>query len=212
MAVRHDAAVTTSDPSYLARFEQLGRFFMGTSNVHATLARLARRLGELEIPYAVCGGMALNAHGYQRATTDVDVVITEVGLAKFKACSLGLGWLEKFQGSRGVRDTDNRVPVDFLVTGGIPGDGAPSSLRFPDPADVAIEIAGIRYVSLAKLIEMKLASGLTSPARIKDLADVLELIRGSSLGEHFADALDPFVRAKFMELWRLAQERDGLGE
>ena len=57
--------MTTSDPEFLARFEQLGRFFMGTSDVHITLARLTRQLEALQIPYAVCGGMALNAHGYQ---------------------------------------------------------------------------------------------------------------------------------------------------
>ena len=38
---------------------------MGTSDVHITLARLTRQLQALQIPYAVCGGMALNAHGYQ---------------------------------------------------------------------------------------------------------------------------------------------------
>ena len=46
---------------------------MGTSDVHVALARVTKRLEELGIPYAICGGMALNAHGYKRATGDVDV-------------------------------------------------------------------------------------------------------------------------------------------
>ncbi len=181
---------------------------MGTSHVHVTLARLTKRLGELQIPYAVCGGMALNAHGYQRATTDVDVVITAAGLARFKATSLGLGWLEKFPGSRGVRDTDNKVKVDFLVTGGIPGDGTPHGVTFPDPASVAIEIAGVHYVSLAKLLEMKIACAMTAPKRPRDFDDVMRLIESNRLGEHFGDQLHPYVRAKYAELWRLAQIPD----
>jgi hypothetical protein len=208
MGVRQNAGVTTSDPGYAARIEQLDRFFMGTSNVHQTLLRLTRRLDELQVPYAVCGGMALNAHGYQRATTDVDVVITEDGLQRFKERSLGLGWLDKFVGSRAVRDTDNRVTVDFLLTGGIPGDGSQHGVLFPDPAQVAIEVAGIKYVSLAALIEMKIACGLTSPHRPRDFDDVIRLIQQNRLGEHFGEQLHGYVRAKFAELWRLAQVRD----
>ena len=103
------------------------------------------------------GGLAVNAHGYERTTTDVDLLVTADGLAKFKATSLGLGWLDKFAGSRGVKDTENRVPIDFLVTGGIPGDGKPRGVAFPDPTAVVVEKAGKRYLSLAKLIELNSA-------------------------------------------------------
>jgi hypothetical protein len=58
---------------------------------------------------------------------------------------------------------------------------------------------------LEKLIELKLASGMTAPHRLKDLADVLELIRARALAETFAEQLDPYVREKFSELWRAAQ-------
>ena len=183
---------------------------MGTSDVHRTLVRLTKRLEELQIPYAVCGGMALNAHGHQRATTDVDVVITAEGLATFKERSLGLGWLEKFPGSRGVRDTDNKVKVDFLVTGGIPGDGVARGVTFPDPATAAIDVAGTKYVSLARLIEMKIACGLSQPQRPRDFDDVIRLVEVNALGEHFGVQLHPYVQGKYAELWRLAQLRDPL--
>ncbi len=181
---------------------------MGTSDVHVALARLAQKMEELAIPYAICGGMAVNAYGHVRTTTDIDVLLTPAGLAKFKANALGLGWLEKFPDSRGVKDTERRVPIDFLLTGGIPGDGTPHGVVFPDPADVAIEQAGRKYVSLATLIELKLASGLSLPQRLQDHADVLALIRVNALGEHFADRLHPYVRGRFVELWRLAQLPD----
>ncbi|HEX6813559.1 MAG TPA: hypothetical protein VF384_18210 [Planctomycetota bacterium] len=181
---------------------------MGTSDVHVALARVTKRLEELGIPYAICGGMALNAHGYQRATTDVDVLITAEGLAKFKHHSLGRGWFEEIPGSRGVKDEERRVPIYFLVAGGIPGDGTPRGVTFPDPAAVAIEIQGAQYVSLAKLTEMKIASGLSAPHRLLDFNDAMQLIRINRLGEHFGDQLHPYVRDKYLELWRYAQIRD----
>jgi hypothetical protein len=178
---------------------------MGTSDVHLALARLVRKLEDLDIAYAICGGLALNAHGYHRVTTDVDIVLTPDGLQRFKEHSLGLGWVEKFAGSRGVSDAETRVTIDFLLTGGIPGDGTPHGVTFPDPAAVAIAIAGAKYVSLAKLLEMKIACGMTSPKRPRDLDDAIRLIEINRLGEHFADQLHPYVRPKYAELWRLAQ-------
>lgn len=185
---------------------------MGTSDVHVALTRITRRLHELGTPYAVVGGMAINAHGLLRATTGVDLLVTPDGLRSFKAASLGVGWIERFPGSRGVRDAENRVPIDFLVTGGIPGDGTPRGVVFPDPAEAAVELAGTWYLTLAKLVELKLASGLSAPDRPRDFDDVIRLVRLHGLGEHFADGLHPYVRAKFAELWRYAQKPSDLPE
>jgi hypothetical protein len=204
--------VSIPDPGFAERYEQLGRFFMGTSDVHVALARVTQKLEELGIPYAICGGMAVNAHGHQRATTDVDLLLTAEGLARFKEQSLGRGWLEKFPGSRGMKDSETKVPIDCLVTGGIPGDGTPRGVVFPDPAAVAVEIAGRKYLSLAALTEMKLASGLSAPDRLQDFADVIQLIRKNALGEHFADALHAYVQPKYRELWGYAQKPNDLPE
>jgi len=53
---------------------------MGTSDVHQALTRVTQKLEELAIPYAICGGMAVNAHGYQRTTTGVDLLLTPEGM------------------------------------------------------------------------------------------------------------------------------------
>jgi hypothetical protein len=74
-----------------ARFEAALRnaeeFFMGKAKVQRALAELARTLDEFEIPYAIAGAMALNAYGYERVTTDVDVILTKEGLARSKRAS-----------------------------------------------------------------------------------------------------------------------------
>lgn len=175
--------------------------FEKESAVHTSLQRIARRLDELSVPYAVVGGMAMFLHGYRRFTEDVDILVTREGLKLIHEKLEGLGYLPPFQGSKNLRDTDNGVRIEFLISGGYPGDGLPKPVSFPNPATVSTELDGIRVVDLPTLVQLKLASG-TAPGRLKDLGDVQELIRVLQLSEAFAEQLDPSVRLKFLELWR----------
>ena len=188
--------------------ENAQEFFMKTGRVHDATLALARRLDAARIPYAVAGAMALNAHGYERVTSDVDVLMTRDGLIRFKDAYLGRGYVEKFPGSKGMRDTENAVTIDVLIAGDFPGDGRPTPVAFPAPAEAAIEGERYRILSLPTLIELKLASGMTAPHRLKDLADVLELVRAVKLPAELAADLHPYVRDKYLELWRAAQVED----
>ncbi len=179
---------------------EASRFLYGEGPVHQALAKIAGRFEALGIPYAVVGGMALNAHGYIRATVDVDVLVTPEGLKEAHRKLTGLGYLPPFAGSKQLRDTENGVKVEFLVTGGFPGDGKPKPVSFPDPSTAAVTVKGIRYVTLEKLLEMKLASGISNPGRLKDLGDVQEVIRTLGLGEDFAGRMDPYVRDMYLKL------------
>ena len=72
------------------------------------------------IPYAIAGAMAMNAHGYRRVTTDVDVLLMREGLARFKREHLGRGWGERFPGSKRMRDTEAGVAIDVPLAGEYP--------------------------------------------------------------------------------------------
>jgi hypothetical protein len=181
------------------------RFFMGEADVQRALVKLARLLDQEGIPYAVIGAMALNEWGYRRVTVDIDILLTAQGLASLKAAVLGRGYLEKFPGSRGLRDTEAGVTIDVVLTGEYPGDGLPKAVVFPDPAEAAVRGQRVALLPLPKLIELKLASGMSAPHRLKDLADVLELVRHLSLPRDMAGSLDGSVRAKYEELWEAAQ-------
>ena len=170
------------------------RFFMGEAEVQKALDKLVDLLNREGIPYAVIGAMALNEVGYRRVTVGVDVLLTPEGLAAFKARHLGRGYIEKFPGSRGVRDVEYGVDIDVVLTGSFPGDGKPKPVVFPDPAQVAERGARGALLPLATLLEQKLASGLTAPDRLKDLADVQEVIRIRRLPRGLSVDLDPFVR------------------
>jgi hypothetical protein len=177
-------------------------FFMRDDPVFRTLRSITAQLRELGIPYAVAGGMALVVHGYDRTTMDVDILVTAEGLATIHEKLDGLGYVPPFAGSRDLRDTATKVRIEFLTTGGYPGDGKPKPVAFPDPSDAGMDIDGIRYLKLEKLIELKLASGMTGGAnRLKDLADVVELIKALKLPADFAQKLNPYARGKFVELW-----------
>ena len=71
---------------------------------------------------------------------------------------------------------------------------------FPDPSESWVEIGGVKTIPLEKLVELKLASGMTVAGRRKNLADVQELIRILRLEAIFAERLDPYVQAMFREL------------
>ncbi len=182
------------------------RFFMGQANVQRALEKLVAALEAQGIPYAIVGALALNEFGYQRATVDVDVLLTPDGLQAFKAAHLGRGFVERSLGGRGLRDVENGVDIDVLLTGGYPGDGKPKPVVFPDPALVAERGSRVALLPLPRLVELKLASGMTAPHRLKDLADVQELIRAASLSRDLGAVLDPYVRDKYLELWQAVHE------
>ncbi len=181
---------------------------MGDANVQRAARRLARLLEEAAIPYAVVGALALNEAGYRRTTVHVDVLLTRAGLATLKGVALGRGYVEKLPRSKGLRDTENNVVIDVLLAGDYPGDGKPKAVAFPDPALWAVKGSEIAILPVFKLVELKLASGMSAPHRLKDLADVLELIRAAGLPRELTLQLDPSVRDKYEELWRAAQVRD----
>ncbi len=184
-----------------AVYEEGVRFFRGEGLMNETLRKLARDLEVHKISYSVIGAVALNQHGYPRFTVDIDVLMTPEGLQKFRENLVGRGYRLAFEGAmKKFRATAENIPIEVITTGEYPGDGKKKSVVFPDPANVSVQIDGISTVTLEKLVELKLASGMTGQGRRKDLADVQELIRHLNLPADFAQCLDSSVRALFLEL------------
>jgi len=167
-----------------------------------TLRRLVRDLETQGIDYVVIGAVALNQHGYRRFTEDIDLLLTREGLERFQENLVGRGYRPAFQGAtKKFRSTEENVPVEIITTGEYPGDGKPKAIQFGDPAESYVVIDGVRTLTLQKLVELKLASGMTGSGRLKDLADVQELIRVLDLRRDFAETLHEYVQPKFIELW-----------
>jgi hypothetical protein len=201
--------MTTYEPKGRSIWQVLregDELFAHTGIVFETLRRLGQRLDEEGIPYTLIGGMALILHGYERFTKDVDIVLTKESLALFREKCLGRGYLPAFTGAQKTfRDTISNVRIEIITTGEYPGDGKPKPVAFPDPAQVSIEREGIRIIQLEKLIELKLASGLSAPHRLRDLADVQDLIVNLNLPIDLVERLDASVRDEYRRLWQTGQ-------
>jgi hypothetical protein len=196
-----------------ALLKSVDEFFMGEGPVHRTMRTLARRFPEAGVDYAIVGAMALVMHGYRRETVDVDVLLSREGRDLFVENLVGRGYVPLFPGAKKqFRDTETGVEIDIITEGEYPGDGKPKPVSFPAPIEAAIEMDGIRIVTLEKLVELKLASGMSAPHRLRDLADVQELIKLRELGADFADRLDSLVRAKYKELWDAVNTASSTGE
>jgi len=192
---------------------EASEFFMQRGDLYQTLRDLIQRLDQAKIPYAVIGAIALAQHGLARMTLDIDLLLTKEGLAAFKAACLGRGYVPAFSGAeKTFRAAETGVRVEIVTAGEYPGDGLPKPVSFPDPAVAAVPLGDMRVIALERLVELKLASGMTAPHRRRDLADVQDLIRTLGLPAEFADRLDPSVRAVYRQLWDEAQTADRLQE
>lgn len=186
------SANVTTMRSILNLARELDVYFARESPVHHAARALSQQLTDLEIPFAIAGALAANAHGYLRATSDVDVLLHPDGLARFK--------------EQGMRDTIHNVKIDVLLVGDFPGDGKPKPVQFPDPvASSQAGEDGVPTLRLDVLLELKIASGMTAPHRPQDLADAIQLIKVNGLPQDFHERLHPYVREKFGELWQYAQ-------
>jgi hypothetical protein len=184
-----------------AAYEEGLAFFRGHGMLNNTLLRIVSDLERNGIAYAVIGAIALNQYGYKRFTQAIDLLMTKEGLQQYRDRLVGRGYVPAFSGAtRQFKTSQDSVRVEIVTTGEYPGDGKPKPVVFPNPDESSEEIAGIKTISLAKLLELKLASGMTAPDRLKDLADVQEMIKVKGLGEDFAAMLDESVREKFREL------------
>jgi hypothetical protein len=174
--------------------EAITVFEQGKSPVHKTLNRVVKRLKKAGIPYVVVGGMAIDAHGHHRLTNDVDLLLTPTGLSNFRRLFVPKNYLPTPGRDRRFVDRVNKITLDILVTGGTPGWGQPTPVRFPDPEQVGVTMGSTQYLDLRNLIELKLAA-----RRYQDFADVVKLIAIHNLDEAFQGQLHASVHSDYLE-------------
>ena len=158
-------------------------------------------LDEHGLPHALVGGVAVCLHGYQRNTVDVDILVRREDTDAVRKTMEEEGF-EWNPDQREFRGSDN-VPVQFLIAGDPASDDRALGVNLPDPGDAGVvtEIESLSVVSLARLIELKLACGLGNLRRThRDFADVVELIVVHDLSRSFARHLHKSLRKEFRNL------------
>jgi hypothetical protein len=147
---------------------------LGNENLWQAATYCHQVLADAEIPHSVCGGVAVCLHGYQRNTTDVDLIIERERANDVRQIleSAGLQW----DGVNKEFRTAGGIAVQFLMTGDRAGKD--SEVRLPSPTgELNVEtIEGLPVLRLSRLIEIKIACGAENVRRMhKDFADVVEL-------------------------------------
>ncbi len=61
-------------------------------SIHTELQALTARLHAEEIPYALCGALALAVHGHPRATLDIDLLALAGSSERIRRCARALGF------------------------------------------------------------------------------------------------------------------------
>lgn len=183
--------------------QEMLMFHQQSGPVHDTLDALCKRLQDAGIDYVIIGAFALGCHGYERATSDVDLCLRPQDLDRFRAEFAGKHYEAVRGRSRRFRDPDTQVTVDLRVSGEFAGRVARNKqIRFPDP-DESVTVKGLRTVSLERLIELKLVTW-----RFRDWADVVELIRRNHLDEAFTERIDPLVHMAYLECYDQKVDED----
>lgn len=162
------------------------------SNIEKTLHKAVKVLALFGIPHYVCGGFAVQEHGYPRFTVDVDIIVPNLELARQKLC------LNGFRANPGskmtVTDRETRVEIDLLPGG---GKVDPGPLTLPMPVDVSEEP---QILTLKSLISSKLSTYMGRGIdRAQDYADVVKLIQANQLPRGYGVHLE--VLDLYYKIW-----------
>jgi len=162
------------------------------SNIEKTLIKAVKVLALFDVPHFVCGGFAVQEHGYPRFTVDVDIIVPDVDLAREKLCMNG--FKENVGSKMSVTDRETKVEVD-LLPGGSKLD--PGPLTFPMPTLVSDKP---QILTLQSLISSKLSTYMgCGIQRAQDYADVVKLIQANSLPREYAVASE--VLELYQQTW-----------
>jgi hypothetical protein len=172
---------------------------LGNETLWETAKTCHEILAKAGIPHAILGGVAVCLHGYQRNTVDAALLVQPGQADKIRKlfATAGIAWNDEEQEFR----TPTGIAVQFVVAGERAGRN--SDVRLPDPAEEAVvtQLEGLPVLSLAALIESKIACGEANLRRThKDFADVVELIARHDLGREFARHLHKSLRPTFRKL------------
>ena len=149
--------------------------------VIAELIALITALRNANLPFAVCGGLAMAIHGYPRATQDIDLLIQEERLAEVLAVARSAGfWIPS--GQMPFKAKSPRAMEIYRVSKAVGDKLIPLDLMLVSPVleeiwndRISGQIGDVEctVVSAEGLIRMKEIA-----ARQKDLADIETLRQG----------------------------------
>lgn len=139
-------------------------FSMVSSRIQETAKKVSDYLKDCGVSHALVGGMAVSTYSRARATEDVDFLVPSDSLD----CIQKLGKTRPLSGVEGVTVVVDGVTVDFIF--------APSYV--PEGAYKGVSLGGVPVLHPGALVLMKMHA-----PRIKDHADVIEMLKGGLIDQ-----------------------------
>jgi hypothetical protein len=139
---------------------------------------IASALGAAGIAYAVCGGIAVTAHGATRTTKDIDVLVARADLPRALAAVAPLGYTilagpmvfaAGTSSERHVQRVSKLAGASHLVLDLLLAEAAYAN-TLDDRVEIPLPAGAITFVSRETLLRMKRLAG-----RPIDLADIEKL-------------------------------------
>jgi len=172
-------------PKTAVQFREEAEFLRESSgsNIEKTLIKAVKVLALFQVPHYVCGGFAVQEHGYRRLTVDVDIIVPDVDFAREKLCMNG--FRENVGSKTTVTDKDVNVEVSLL----------------PGGSELPMQVSDKQQIQpLQSLISSELSTYMDRGIkRAQDYADVVELIQANSLPLEFA--VPPGVLELYQQKW-----------
>lgn len=158
------------------------------------IQEIATRAGGASIPFLVIGGYAVFAHGYVRATDDLDLIVQRGQRAQFGKllCDLGMSVTNDAANFLQFNSPDGAgMDVDLMFV----SDEVFSRLE-QTAVETKVAETPVRVVSLLHLIALKCHAlqHSNSVRRLKDMDDLIQLILINRL-----DLNEPEIRATILK-------------
>jgi hypothetical protein len=169
-------------------------FFDESGPFPDTCRELIRSLRGAAIEHVFVGAVALKVYGGAYSEEKIEVCVREPDIERFRD-QFASHVFEPLPGQT-TRYTlpARRVQIELLTSGDVAGDRfRQQEIRLPGPSEAEF-VEGVPVPSLARLIELKLASW--DPA---DRGDVARLIAANKLDRGFADKLNVLVRPSYVD-------------
>jgi hypothetical protein len=148
----------------------------------------AAKLESSGIRYALAGALAVGAHGYPRASKDVDFVVGDEAFTVHEG---------------GIVTVNPEVPIRVGQVAVDPISAGPDEAHLTEALGRAPVSHGIPILPIEALVYMK----LKSPRR-KDAADVVELVKAGGDTARIADYLERFAPSLTGKFKTLVSEAD----
>ena len=168
-------------------------------NIFEILNQKSREAG---LSFLVIGGHAVNAHGYERQTADLDILVQSANSERWKNLLSGLGYSLFEEHDNFAQFTPPKTgfwPVDLMFV----NEQTFSKIN-TESIEVKMQGTAVRILSVEHLIALKMhALKHTHPRReLKDLLDVVNLVELNHMdlgGEKFRQLCERYGNEKIRD-------------